>query len=109
MTTLNNYIFLDENNLVIDIFTFDDYESDDNDINTIKSLVNATNVLRNDNGLEAVNSVPTIKYFGSAIPGYSWDGVDTFIPPKPGDDYMLNYDRTLWVKIPVLNNELGNI
>lgn len=97
---LNNYIFLDENNIVIDVFVFEDETSDDNVINHIKDLVSATDVVRSYNGFTAINSVKTVDYFGTANKGNVWDGIDTFLPPKPGENYILNYDRTSWVRIP---------
>lgn len=109
MTVLNNYIFLDANNIVIDILAFDDESSDDVLINNIKNLINAEYVIRNDNDFTPLNSVQTVKYFGSAIPGYSWDGVDTFLPPKPEGNYILNYDRTSWVEVPIVIDETGGM
>jgi hypothetical protein len=103
MTNLNNYIFLDENNLIIDVLVFDEETCTGEVIELIKQTINASYVIRSDNGLNSLTSVPTVKYFGSAVIGYTWDGVDTFLPPKPGDEYILNFDRTLWVKPPTIN------
>jgi hypothetical protein len=105
MTTLNNYIFLDEDNLIIDVLVFDEETCTDEVVELIRQTIGASYIIRNDNGLDSLTSIPTFKYFGSAVIGYSWDGVDTFLPPKPGEEYMLNFDRTLWVKIPKINTE----
>lgn len=103
---LNNYYFIDYNNKLIDIFVFDESTCRDEDIENIKLLIDAALVIRNDNGKEVNLSIQSIKIAGSAVHGYEWDGVDTFLPPKPGDNYILNPSRTGWILIPQNNIEV---
>lgn len=102
---MSNYVFINSNNEVIDMFLFDNSSATDEIINTIKSQIGASTVIRYDDGTAAVNSVPAIPFLGSVIPGNSWDGVDTFLPPKPGENYILNISRTGWVEIPTNGGE----
>lgn len=94
------YIFLDDNNVVINNIVFDVDAATDESIENVKNVLGASKVvlLGSKNKNNTVFNIENV--FGNPDIGNEWDGIDTFRPPKPGDNYILDIYNINWVEVP---------
>lgn len=91
----NVYIFL-KNNSVLNVAIMEVEPVSQEIVDLLKKSNDADTVLRLDNGQSCDNGTETIiskKYpsIGDILTEHG------FIPPRPGDEYILNSDNTDWV------------
>lgn len=97
---METYVLLDENNVVINTAAFYPSNATDDMIEAVQIANNAAHVLLlgTDNPINSVQNIQNP--YGMPNPGYEFDGIDTFRPPKPGDNYILDIYNINWVEVP---------
>lgn len=102
---MNTYIFLDDNNIVVNVLDMPDEPVDQQLLDSLLFQNKSSRSIRLENGQECTNTCETVDPKNTPVIGSEWIN-NCFITPKPGENYILDYYGINWVPVPPdLNSE----
>ena len=93
---MSHFAQIDENNIVINVIVAEQDFIDSGAVGDPASWIQTSyNTYGN---VHILGGTPLRKNYAGI--GYTYDSTrDAFIPPKPGEEYLLDEDKCIWVKV----------
>jgi hypothetical protein len=92
---MSHYAQIDENNIVVNVIVAEQDFIDTGAVGNPASWIQTSyNTYAN---VHILGGTPLRKNYAGI--GYTYDRIlDAFVPPKPGEDYILDEDKCIWIK-----------